>query len=206
MKGSIRQRSKGSWQLRHEGPPDGTGKRKYLSETIKGNKKEAERVLRERLAAIENGGYVAKHKETVSDFMQRWLDTYAATNTTLRTQEGYQGNIQRYITPAIGNVELQKLTPSYIQGMYAALLEKGLSNRTVLHVHRVLSEALKHAARWGVLARNPADATTPPRAEQEELEMWDVPTVNLFLEAVTGHRFQDFYHLALLTGMRRSEL
>jgi integrase len=91
--------------------------------------------------------------------------------------------------------------------MYAALLEKrGLSNRTVLHVHRVLSEALKHAVRWGVLARNPADATTPPRAEQEQLEMWDEPTINLFLEAVMGHRFQDFYLLALLTGMRRSEL
>lgn len=204
--GSIHQRSKGSYQLRYYGPPDADGKRRQVNETVRGTAKEAQRVLRERLAAIENGRYVARDKDTLGQFMTRWLETYAATNTTLRTQEGYQGNIARYIVPAIGNVELQKLTPSHIQGMYAELLERGLSNRTVLHVHRVLSEALKHAVKWGLLTRNPADATTPPRAEQAELEMWDVPTVNLFLEALAGHRFQDFYHLALLTGMRRSEL
>jgi integrase len=174
---------------------------------VRGNKSAAEKLLRERLSAIENGHYVARDKETVADFLGRWLETYAATNTALRTREGYQGNITRYIAPAIGRVELQKLTPSQIQGMYAALLEKrGLSNRTVLHVHRVLSEALKHAVRWGVLLRNPADATTPPRAKQHDLEMWDAPTTHRFLEAIERHRFQDFYLLALLTGMRRSEL
>ncbi|MDA1128989.1 MAG: hypothetical protein O2913_09855 [Chloroflexi bacterium] len=47
MNGSIRQRSnrqrsKGAWQLRYDAPPDGTGKRRYISETVKGNKKDAE--------------------------------------------------------------------------------------------------------------------------------------------------------------------
>jgi integrase len=120
--GSIIQRSKGSWQIRYFGPPDANGKRKQVNETVKGLRKDAERVLRERLSAIENGGYVAKDKETVADFLKRWLATYCATNTTPRTQEGYQGNISRYITPAIGRVELQKLTPAQIQGMYADLL------------------------------------------------------------------------------------
>ena len=42
--------------------------------------------------------------------------------------------------------------------MYADMLDTGLSARTVLHTHRVLREALAHAVKWGVLARNPADA------------------------------------------------
>lgn len=91
MNGSIRQRSKGTGELRYDAPPDGTGKRRYLSETVKGNKKEAERALRDWLAAIENGGYVTIDKETVAKFMQRWMETYVATNTTIRTQHGYQG-------------------------------------------------------------------------------------------------------------------
>ena len=95
MNGSIRQRSKGTWQLRYDAPPDGTGKRRFVSETVQGTKKEAERVLRERLSAIENGGYVSRDKETVKEFMCRWLDTYAATNTTVRTQHGYRGNLHR---------------------------------------------------------------------------------------------------------------
>jgi integrase len=206
MKGSIRQRSKGSYQIRYEGPSDGTGKRKFLSETIKGSKKGAERVLRERLSAIENGGYVPRDKETVSDFMQRWLDTYAATNTTLRTQEGYRGNIQRYINPAIGSVTVQTLTARHIQGMYAGMLERGLSNRTALHVHRVPRKALADGVKWGLLARNVADATTPPRPERKQVEMWDSETANRFLEAAQESRFYGLYQLAILTGMRRSEL
>ena len=42
MRGSIRQRSKGSWQIRYEGPPDATGTRKYLSETVRGTRKDVE--------------------------------------------------------------------------------------------------------------------------------------------------------------------
>ena len=126
----------------------------------------------------ETGGYVPKQKETVAQFMQRWLATYAATNTTPRTQVGYQGNVNRYITPAIGNIELQKLTARHIQGMYADMLERELSARTVLHTHRVLKEALSHGVKWGVLTRNVADATSPPRPEAKEMEMWDVDTIH----------------------------
>ena len=55
---SIRQRSRGAWQLRYEAPPDADGYRKQVSETVRGTRKEAERTLRERLAQIENGGFV----------------------------------------------------------------------------------------------------------------------------------------------------
>jgi integrase len=38
------------------------------------------------------------------------------------------------------------------------------------------------------------------------MKMWDVETINRFLEAAAGHKYRDIYHLAVLTGMRRSEL
>jgi hypothetical protein len=100
MRGSLEQRSKGSWRLRYDGPSDARGKRKQITETVRGTKRQAEAVLRDRLAAIENGGYVPKQKETVAEFMQRWLDSYVATNTTLRTQQGYRGYVKQYI-PAV---------------------------------------------------------------------------------------------------------
>ena len=66
MRGNIQQQSKGSWRLRYDDPPDLSGKRKQITETVKGTKKAAEQVLRERLATIEPGGYVPKDKETVA--------------------------------------------------------------------------------------------------------------------------------------------
>lgn len=88
MRGSIRQRSRGTWQLRYEAPPNSEGHRKQVSETIRSTRKEAERVLRERLTQAENVGYVAKTQETVAQFLDRWLKIYASTNTGLRTQVG----------------------------------------------------------------------------------------------------------------------
>ena len=204
--GNIVQRSPGSWRLRYDGPGDASGKRKQVTETVRGTRKDAERLLRDRLTAIEKGAYVPKQKETVTEYMQRWMDSYVSTNTTVRTQQGYQGNIKRYLVPAIGGVPLQGLTARHIQRMYASMLERGLSARTVVHTHRVLSEALSHAVKWGVLTRNVADATTPPRPQRRDLAMWDARTINQFLEVSNESRFHDFYHLAVLTGMRRSEL
>jgi integrase len=173
---------------------------------VKGNKKDAEKALRERLAVIENGGYVAKDKETVAQFLRRWLEMYASTNTTLRTQEGYRGSIDRYIIPKIGSVGLQQLSANQIQGIYSSMLERGLSNRTALHVHRVLRKALQDGVKWGLLTRNIADAATPPRPERKPMDVWDAETVDIFLQAAEQSRFFYFYSLAVETGMRRSEL
>ena len=148
MKGRVISRSPGSRTLIYDLPPDGTGKRKQKYETFKGiTKRQAEQKLRGCLTALDNGSYIPVARETVARFLEEWLETYAATNTTLRTQEGYRGNINRYIIPAIGPVELQKLTPHQVQGMYGDMLERGLSARTVLHTHRVLREALGHAVK-----------------------------------------------------------
>ena len=206
MRGSVRQRSKGTWQLRYETAPDAAGFRKQVAETVRGTRKKAESALRERLAQIENGGFVTKSEQTVAQFLDHWLDTYAATNTRLRTQMGYRSNIRRYIVPEIGHVKLQVLQPRHIQEIYAGLLDRGLSERTVRHVHVLLKGALSHAVKWGLLTRNPSDATTPPRPKDKEMEMWDVATLQAFLATANKSRYANIYHLAILTGMRRSEL
>lgn len=86
------------------------------------------------------------------------------------------------------------------------MLEKGLSNTTVVQLHRILREALSHAVKWGILTRNVADATSPPKVQHKEIEMWDVDTVLRVMDGVRESRFGDLYPLAILTGLRRSEL
>ena len=204
--GTVNQRYKGSWELKWYGPADQNGNQKRISETVRGTKKEAEKILRERLLSVDNGSFVDKSKETVSEFMNRWLETYAATNVTLRTAHGYEGYSRRYINPTIGKVALQSLTPSQVQKVYADMLERGLSNTTVLHLHRLLKEALGHAVKWGIIARNVAEAASPPRPEQKQMPMWDVPTIIDFLELSHGTRFGHIHEFAVLTGLRRSEI
>ena len=47
--GSIKQRTKGSYQLRYYGPPDSKGNSKQINETVKGTLKDAQTVLRDRM-------------------------------------------------------------------------------------------------------------------------------------------------------------
>ena len=101
---------------------------------------------------------------------------------------------------------IQSLTPSQIQKVYAGMLERGLSQTTVLHTHRVLREALGHAVKWGILARNVADAVSPPRREQKVMEMWNIPTIHDFIDLCDGSRYGDVFQFAIHTGMRRSEI
>ena len=54
MRGSIQERGN-SWRIRYDAPVSQAGGRKQISETVEGPKREAQRVLRERLAAIDNG-------------------------------------------------------------------------------------------------------------------------------------------------------
>ena len=110
MQGSLEKRSKGSWRLRYDGPPDENGRRMQVTETVRATRREAEGVLRERIATAETGAYVPKAKDTVNSFLRKWIDTYVATNTTVRTLHGYQGYIARYIAPTIGSIPLQSLT------------------------------------------------------------------------------------------------
>ena len=204
--GTVNQRYKGSWELKWYGPADQNGNQKRISETVRGTKKEAEKILRERLLSVDNGSFVDKSKETVSEFMNRWLETYAATNVTLRTAHGYEGYSRRYINPTIGKIALQSLTPSQVQKVYADMMERCLSNTTVLHLHRLLKEALGHAVKWGIIARNVAEVASPPRPEQKQMPMWDVPTIIDFLELSHGTRFGHIHEFAVLTGLRRSEI
>jgi hypothetical protein len=51
MKGHVYQRSKGSWTIVYDLPPDGSRKRKQKSETFRGiTKRQAEQKLRDKLS------------------------------------------------------------------------------------------------------------------------------------------------------------
>lgn len=85
----------------------------------------------------------------------------------------------------------------------------GLDRRTVSYVHTILHRALKDAVRWGRLARNPADASDPPKSHQKSdgVHAWDAETVHRFLEMSRAEddRLYALWVLAATTGMRRGE-
>jgi integrase len=99
--------------------------------------------------------------------------------------------------------------PVNVEGEVSSARPAGLDRRTVAYIHTILHRALKDAVRWGRLARNPADASDPPRSAQKsgQASSWDGPTLRLFLEAclAEGDRHYPLWVLLATTGMRRGE-
>ena len=204
MNGTIRKRGKSSWQVIFDLPRGADGRRKQARHTVHGNKRDAEAKLRELLAASDKGEYVSSTKEIVGENLERWLNTYAATNTSPRTQRDYRGIVNRYLLPSLGPIPLTNLRPEHVDGLYAKMLGQGLAARTVLHTHRLLSEALSHAVRRRLVARNICDAVDPPRPRQKDMSALDSDEAVRFLTAADSSLYRDVFFVALYTGLRRS--
>jgi len=212
MRGHIKKRSKyvNSWTIYVDSCDPITGKRKQISATVKGNKRDAQRELRLLINKVEAGIYIKPTKETVREFLCRWIVDYPASSElapkTIRT---YQFLISRYILPNIGNILLSNLAPTQVQALYTKLIEKdGVSQRTALHVHRVLSQALNYAARQDLIPYNPAsrEKITPPRPKWAKINFVDEEQAIKLLDKAAGSQYYDFFYLALWTGMRRNEI
>ena len=205
MKGHIR-KSGNSYQLIYELPRGADGRRRQERRTVHGTKRDAEAKLREILTALDRGDHVTPTKETVGAFLERWLETYASIRTSLRTQRDYRGIVRRYLTPSLGDMVLATLRPADVQGLYSDLLARGLSAQTVLHTHRLLSEALSHAVKWGAVVRNVCAAVDPPRPEKKEMVALDTEGVDRLFASAEGSRYRDVFLIALYTGLRRPEV
>lgn len=206
MNGSIRRRSKGSWQITIDLGFDAAGKRRRKYASVKGNKGAAQKRLRELLTSLDKGMALDSTKATVGEFLERWLTDYAETNTSPRTVMGYREKVRNYLYPYLGHFPLAKLTPQHVQNLYSEMLGRGLSARTVVLAHRILREALKHAVKWGLLMRNVCDAVDPPKPQNREMAALDAVGVEKFLDSAASTRYGAVFFLALYTGMRRSEL
>ncbi|MFC2063072.1 tyrosine-type recombinase/integrase [Chloroflexota bacterium] len=213
MKGHIRKRGN-SYVVVVELPRDpATGKRRQRWHSVKGNKRDAERALREILMSIDNGMYTKPKRISFGALMRQWLSEYVSIHATPRTLESYSSVVNRHIIPSLGAIPLMDLEPQYIQGYYAKALKSGradgkggLSARSVLYQHRIIAKALGYAVKMGIAVRNVADVVTPPRVARVTMATLSPKEVNRFLDVAKESVHYVFFSTLLYTGLRRGEL
>ncbi len=158
MKGSIRRRSRTSWEITIDLGKDADGQRHRKFVNVKGRKADAERQVRELLTSIDKGLPLDTETMTTGEFLEKWLQDYAVPNTRPRTSERYASDIRLHINPALGHIKLTDLRASHIQKLEADLITVGKSANSVRHLHRVLK-----SARSGPCAGDTSTGTSPKR-------------------------------------------
>lgn len=211
--GHIRRRGERSWELKFDAGRDpATGRRKTRYVAFKGTKAEAKIELAKLVAAAATGGSIDPSKMTVSEFIDRWERDWMAGNVSPKTGERYAEILRKHVRPRIGSRHLQKVVPATLADLYATLQRegrgegKGLAARTVGHVHRVLHRALGHAMLWGLVQQNVAAVVSPPKVQDEEIQILADGDVQTVLKKLRGRPIYPLAAVALATGMRRGEL
>ncbi len=173
------------WQSIWREPAPGGGTRQVTRnhDTQREAREHAQRMEHE----VERRGVADPQKHSLERYLKRWLATLTERGelspTTLAAYRWQADIACRHI----GHISLEKLSPADIDQLYSILLRRGgiarrpnadgtkgtrpLTARTVLNIHRVISNALEQARRWKMIAENPAkDARAPtPRRQQRQV-------------------------------------
>ena len=197
--GSIYQRSDGRWAASLT--LEGRKRKTFYGKT----RKEVQEKLRVALHEQKQGTLATGQQQTLKQYLEHWLEVHKQA-IRLTTFVRYRSIVNKHLTPALGHILLQKLTPLKIQDLYTQKLSEGLVPKTVITIHGVLHKALDDAVRWNLVARNVSDAVSLPRLIRSEIQPLSREQAQKLLEVARGHRFEALLTVALVTGMRRGEL
>lgn len=196
-------------------------KRKTISVDPGLTEKQLQKELQHQLAifqdAVEKGTYLDAGRMTFEEFIAQWLTDHAEKQLAPKTVHRYREMLTSRIIPAMGHLRLNKIQPMHLTAFYNNLAEDGirmdgkpggLSNRTILHHHRLLSSILTAAVQWQLILDNPARRVKPPKVEKTEAKHYDEEQTEAVLVLLKKEplKYQVMINLVIFTGIRLGEL
>ena len=215
--GMVRKRDDGRWEGR----------------IVVGHKKSGEPIFQYVLAPTQKALLAKLHQNieifrdvelcedsrmTLAQWLEHWLDEYAAPRLRESTMDGYRMYAEQYIKPRLGSKKMTSVTAADIQRLYTKLRKEGrvhehpehghqLSANTVRRIHTMLHRAMADAVRAHVIPRSPADGVTLPKADATSKRVLTDKDLDRFMEAIKADPlWHDFFYTELTTGLRLGEI
>ncbi len=192
---------KTSWQADYV---DGQGKRRHKQFSTK---KDADAFLLHARGEVSRGIHTAESASvTLAEAGERWLSKCAEDGLEQMTIERYRSTFEHHVNPKLGKLRLSKIGAPTIQRLVEDV-SKILSRSSARKVLSCVTSIFAQAARDGRAAHNPAREIKLPRPPRGATRP-AMPT-KAELGAILKHtpeRWVPFVRIAVLTGMRSSEL
>lgn len=159
---------RGAWRVcMSTGRDPITGRYGKVQRIVRGTKADARAVRDAMRRDLDNGIDARGGRTPFADYAAQWLEARRASGevgaTRLERLRGIMGVISGYI----GGVALQDLTPQVVESLYQRIREeRGISGTTAHMYHQALKQCLGKAVDYGLIARNPCDRATAPKAER----------------------------------------
>ena len=154
----------------------------------------------------------------LGQWLDRWLEEYAAPSVRPSTLEGYRGYVERNIKPYLGDKPVAKVTREDVQKLYRELQKNGrkelhpeygyqLSGATIRRIHGVFHQAMDAAVQENLIARNPTEGITLPKKKTAPKQILNDAQLERFMEVIREDSvWYDFFYTELTTGLRQGEI
>ena len=220
-----RKRGEGSVHLRKDGRWEGRVVVGYDEKNLPITKNvlaKAKTVCQDKLKALQeacSGQPTEKIQPdmTFGEWLDFWYQNYSKPRLRPKSQLDYENSIYRHIIPALGHIQLSKLTTNDLQQFYMQMKKngrlirtqiygEGLSDRMVRACHTRCLTALDRAVTDGLIRVNPAaDCKLPPQ-NVKEMQLLTREEMQRFLIQAKEEGYYELFLLELATGLRRGEV
>ncbi|MCL2187948.1 MAG: site-specific integrase [Defluviitaleaceae bacterium] len=198
------------------------GKRDRRSQTVTAtSKRELEDMYAKFKTEVRTGLFLNNINLTFRQFIEtQWLVDTETKSLAPKTLSRYEIMLYQRILPHIGHIKISDINRNHIIKLYDSMLQDGarfdgksggLSGKTVLHHHRLLSKIFNTAVLWEIIAASPMKMIKPPKAERKIAAFYDDEQVIALLDSLNGldesqFKYKVLVMLAIFMGARRGEL
>lgn len=180
--------------------PNGKRPKKYGR-----TKREVKAWLVEQNKLLSSGNLIENNKITLNEFIDRWMIDVAIHRLRPSTLNTHESIIRNHVKPTVGHLQLKDISPVHLQLLYSDKLKSGLSKRTVKYIHTILHQSLDQATKWGLVARNVANAVDSPTPDRKPVKPLIKEDVTKLFDALANDRLFPLYVVFLGCGLRRGE-
>ncbi len=101
------------------------------------------------------------------EWINEWLELYVKASTKERTYKKYRRQAEKYILPALGDIDVNELSAVELQRFSVSLTEeRGLAPDSVNFIVAILRASLRKGVALGVVKRQYSDAIVRPKARR----------------------------------------
>lgn len=200
--GSIRRKGNG-WEGRITIEVDGRTQRLsfYDKELVLVRKK-----LDDVKYKIYNQEYVQKNNLTIEKWIIAWLNECKKPYIRPNTFTSYVSLFKTHIQTKLGQIKLENLTKSIIQGFVNDLIKLKLSPKTIREIYRILKMCLDEAVERNYISKNCSTRIILPERNKREIKILDEKEEIQWLKLLKQEELGIVIEFILLTGVRCGEL
>ena len=179
--GMVRKREDGRWEGRIVIGHKENGEPIFRYVLAKTQKELLDKLHRD-MELFQGAELTEDSRLTLGEWLDRWMEDYAAHTLRPSTLRSYEQYIRCYIKPYLGGKTVSRITRMDIQKLYTKLKHEGrvhdhpeygheLSDSMVLRIHAMLHRCLRDAETAHVILRNPAAGAMVPKAASKSRQI-----------------------------------